>query len=344
MSFERDQKRTVVSEGIKPRIVDLSLPGVLELGSEPAHRSTVWTTGLTTQLDSLMHATSLIAPYRPIYGSSKSSCKHQSPQTRPKRLRRRDGHPHAVPDNSQVHCRQGHDHSDEEAFDSGVGNLFSTVQVRRSSSSRGRLKLEHLGFVLEELAAQREDVALHLPGMGQTPLFAGEVTVARKTGALKTFLRLEGLSAADQVGSSLSARLAPRDGAPRLGPFAGGTQPGRILRFPPDRGAAPFPDRSWWCGANKTESQPPSQARRAAKLSPVVRTWTTHLCMSLNPVVLTLMTAHSAETSPPAGFNVALAGYRHVIECPLQTGQSRSPFPAPTPDRKDRHVTPPRHA
>ena len=62
-------------------------------------------------------------------------------------------------------------------------------------------------FVLDELAGQREVVALDLPGMGRTPLFEGEVTIARYADALESFLRSEGLGAADLVGSSLGARL-----------------------------------------------------------------------------------------------------------------------------------------
>lgn len=62
-------------------------------------------------------------------------------------------------------------------------------------------------FVLDELAGQREVVAVDLPGMGRTPLFEGEVSVARYADALESFLREEGLAGADLVGSSLGARL-----------------------------------------------------------------------------------------------------------------------------------------
>lgn len=62
-------------------------------------------------------------------------------------------------------------------------------------------------FVLDELAGQREVVAVDLPGMGQSTLFDGEVTVARYADALEAFLREMGLAEADLVGSSLGARL-----------------------------------------------------------------------------------------------------------------------------------------
>lgn len=62
-------------------------------------------------------------------------------------------------------------------------------------------------FVLPGLAAEREVVMFELPGMGRTPLFEGEVSVARYADALEAQLRAEGLEGADLVGSSLGARL-----------------------------------------------------------------------------------------------------------------------------------------
>ncbi len=62
-------------------------------------------------------------------------------------------------------------------------------------------------FVLDGLAAEREVVALDLPGFGQSPLFDGEVTFARYADELESYLRQEGLAEADLVGSSLGARL-----------------------------------------------------------------------------------------------------------------------------------------
>ena len=62
-------------------------------------------------------------------------------------------------------------------------------------------------FIVADLAAQREIVAVDLPGMGRTPMFTGEVTLARYADALESFLRDAGLADADLVGSSLGARL-----------------------------------------------------------------------------------------------------------------------------------------
>lgn len=62
-------------------------------------------------------------------------------------------------------------------------------------------------YVLPGLAAEREVVSVDLPGFGQTPLFEGEVTLARYADALEAFLREQGLTGADLAGSSMGARL-----------------------------------------------------------------------------------------------------------------------------------------
>ena len=61
--------------------------------------------------------------------------------------------------------------------------------------------------ILAPLAAEREVVALDLPGFGRTPLFDGEVTMERYADALEAHLRADGLVGADLVGSSMGARL-----------------------------------------------------------------------------------------------------------------------------------------
>jgi len=62
-------------------------------------------------------------------------------------------------------------------------------------------------FVLPGLSAEREVIALDLPGFGRTPMLQGEVTFARYADALADHLRAEGLERADLVGSSMGARL-----------------------------------------------------------------------------------------------------------------------------------------
>lgn len=62
-------------------------------------------------------------------------------------------------------------------------------------------------FVLEGLAAEREVVALDLPGFGLTPPLEGEVTITRYADELESYLREVGLDRADLVGSSMGARL-----------------------------------------------------------------------------------------------------------------------------------------
>lgn len=61
-------------------------------------------------------------------------------------------------------------------------------------------------LVLGALAAEREVLAVDLPGFGKTPALA-EVSIASLTDALREFLDAEGLGDADVVGSSMGARM-----------------------------------------------------------------------------------------------------------------------------------------
>ncbi|MGI8430523.1 MAG: alpha/beta fold hydrolase [Solirubrobacteraceae bacterium] len=62
--------------------------------------------------------------------------------------------------------------------------------------------------IRESLAAQREVVAIDLPGFGATPPLAGKPTIAALTDAIVTFLTESELSGVDVVGSSMGARIA----------------------------------------------------------------------------------------------------------------------------------------
>ena len=61
--------------------------------------------------------------------------------------------------------------------------------------------------VLDRLAAEREVVAVDLPGFGETPALAGTPTFAALTDALESFLDAEGLRGIDAVGTSMGARM-----------------------------------------------------------------------------------------------------------------------------------------
>jgi pimeloyl-ACP methyl ester carboxylesterase len=63
------------------------------------------------------------------------------------------------------------------------------------------------GSVLDGLAAQREAIAVDLPGFGDTPPLPGEVSMAALTDAVVEFLHAEGLERADLAGSSMGARV-----------------------------------------------------------------------------------------------------------------------------------------
>jgi pimeloyl-ACP methyl ester carboxylesterase len=61
--------------------------------------------------------------------------------------------------------------------------------------------------ILPQLAAQREVVAVDLPGFGETPPTPGEISIARFADELTTFLHEQDLSEVDMVGSSMGARV-----------------------------------------------------------------------------------------------------------------------------------------
>jgi len=61
--------------------------------------------------------------------------------------------------------------------------------------------------ILDALAAEREVVAVDLPGFGSTPPLPGRCTVASLTDALTRFLKGNGLMGVDVVGTSMGARL-----------------------------------------------------------------------------------------------------------------------------------------
>lgn len=62
-------------------------------------------------------------------------------------------------------------------------------------------------LVTPGLAAEREVVALDLPGFGASPPLPGATTLAGLVDAVEQHLREEGLASADLVGSSLGGRL-----------------------------------------------------------------------------------------------------------------------------------------
>ncbi len=61
--------------------------------------------------------------------------------------------------------------------------------------------------VLPALAARREVIAIDLPGFGQSPPLAGEVSIATLADAVTAFLVEQNLSSIDLVGSSMGGRL-----------------------------------------------------------------------------------------------------------------------------------------
>ena len=62
--------------------------------------------------------------------------------------------------------------------------------------------------VLDDLAAEREVIAVDLPGFGETPPLPGEVSIRTLADAVAEFLAANDLTGIDAVGSSMGARLA----------------------------------------------------------------------------------------------------------------------------------------
>jgi len=62
--------------------------------------------------------------------------------------------------------------------------------------------------VLATLAAEREVIAVDLPGFGETPPLPGEVTIATLADAIEAFMAEQSLDGTAVVGSSMGGRLA----------------------------------------------------------------------------------------------------------------------------------------
>jgi pimeloyl-ACP methyl ester carboxylesterase len=61
--------------------------------------------------------------------------------------------------------------------------------------------------ILNDLAAEREVIAVDLPGFGNTPPLSGEVSIKTLADAVTDFLVANNLRGVDVVGSSMGARL-----------------------------------------------------------------------------------------------------------------------------------------
>lgn len=61
--------------------------------------------------------------------------------------------------------------------------------------------------VLPMLSSQRDVIAVDLPGFGESPPLAGEVTITSLTDAVESFIAEHDLGDVDVVGSSMGARM-----------------------------------------------------------------------------------------------------------------------------------------
>ena len=61
--------------------------------------------------------------------------------------------------------------------------------------------------ILDDLATHREVIAIDLPGFGETPPLAGEVSIETLTDAVQHFVAEQDLAGVDTVGTSMGARM-----------------------------------------------------------------------------------------------------------------------------------------
>lgn len=85
----------------------------------------------------------------------------------------------------------------------------------RTGSGRPLLLIHGLGgstrtwsTVVDELSAQREVIAVDLPGFGQSPTLPGPVSVAALADAVADFIAEQGLDGVDVLGNSLGGQIA----------------------------------------------------------------------------------------------------------------------------------------
>ncbi len=88
------------------------------------------------------------------------------------------------------------------------------MHVTRQGSGKPLLLVHGLGSnahtwepVLPALSEQREVIAVDLPGFGDTPPLAGEISIATLTDAVADYISDEQLTDVDLVGSSMGARI-----------------------------------------------------------------------------------------------------------------------------------------
>lgn len=111
------------------------------------------------------------------------------------------------------------DHPHPVGDDVGAGHArgyrprMTLNHVRRGSGSP--LLLVHgLGAgwrswspIIDELAEHREVIAVDLPGFGETPPLAGEVSIATLTDSVAEFIREQGLDGVSTAGQSMGGRM-----------------------------------------------------------------------------------------------------------------------------------------
>ena len=100
------------------------------------------------------------------------------------------------------------------AFEGDVSSGYRRMHFTRSGSGRPLLLIHGLGGstrswspISPRLEAERDVIALDLPGFGTTPALAGSVSIDTMADAVIAFLTQHELVGVDVVGSSMGARL-----------------------------------------------------------------------------------------------------------------------------------------
>ncbi len=189
--------------------------------------------------------------------------------------------------------------------------------------------------VVDRLAAEREVVAVDLPGFGETPPLVGKVSVATLADALVGFLEAEDLRSIDLVGSSMGARLVLElarrgvGGATVALDPGGFWSPGQLRYFNVSISAAIRLVRLLQPVMPAVTANPVGRTLLLSQLS--ARPWALP-----GPVALHELRSYAASPS----FDAAL---RALVDGPLQAGAPAGSLPGPVVigwGRKDRLLPP----
>ncbi len=114
----------------------------------------------------------------------------------------------------RISLRAGHTACRANVYTAGCDPTCMLMNHIRRGSGEPLVLVHGLGGswrtwrpVLDDLAAEREVVAVDLPGHGETPPLSGEVSIDTLADAVTSFLEANDLEGVDIVGNSMGGRL-----------------------------------------------------------------------------------------------------------------------------------------